>query len=62
MQCPKCGKTIFHVNVYSEYYQKGHLAGDSNVIGGYSDGEVLEVEDIECPECYEAIADFIEEE
>lgn len=59
MKCPKCGKEITTVNVYSECWQKSTL--DGNKIISYGSVEVLETTEIECPECHEDIRDSVEE-
>jgi hypothetical protein len=59
MKCPKCGKEISHVHVYSECRQTGLLNG--NQISSYGSVENIGDENtsVECPECLVDIKDFI---
>lgn len=59
MNCPRCKKGIDQVNIISECWQKADLKG--NKIEDYNSiEEILETKKVECPECFEDIADSIE--
>jgi DNA-directed RNA polymerase subunit RPC12/RpoP len=60
MKCPRCGKQIEFVNVYSPCVQRGTLKGKTIV--DYTDTEVLQdTTGIECPECCEDIREFVKQ-
>jgi len=61
MKCPKCKKEIDEVNVISECWQKAEI--DKGKVFNYgSIEEILETKKVECPECYEDISNYVEEE
>ncbi len=60
MICPKCGKEINHVKVYSEAVQNGILEG--NRIISYDEPMVFGASDIECPECGNRLIGIEEED
>lgn len=59
MKCPKCGKEISFVGVYSHCIQKGTLNG--NKIVDYESPEVTDTITVNCPECDANIIGFVEE-
>lgn len=59
MKCPKCGKEIDHVIVVSACYQNATLDGNTTV--DYDSPDVDETQRILCPECEEAITEYVKE-
>ena len=59
MKCPKCGKEIDCVNVYTEVKQRCIIEGYKIVMYGEED-KLDFPSGIECPECKEDITGYIE--
>ncbi len=59
MKCPKCGKELKYVNVYSMCKQKANLQDGKIVEYGKVECD-YDVQKIECPHCYESLLDDVE--
>jgi len=60
MKCPKCKKELKNVNIYSMCCQWATLQDNRIVEYGEINAGDYDIQDIECPYCYESIIDDIE--
>ena len=60
MKCPKCGATLTYVKEFSQAVQKAQLIQQKDgtwAILDYSDPDLIDRINTECPECMEVIPD-----
>jgi len=58
MECPNCKKELDHVNAYSQCFQRVRIDENDHTLE-WSQPEVFQDTDFECPECNELISNKI---